>query len=94
MQSEIATLHERNVELLEKAEKKSKSDEQQLQAQQASMRMQLIQQASLETEKFSSAVQEIAAQVSIKKAQLPVPVMQGKQKQMQQFVIMINMQRV
>jgi hypothetical protein len=39
LQSEIATLHERNIELLEKAEKKSQSDEQQLQAQQASMRM-------------------------------------------------------
>ena len=54
------------------------------------MRMQLIQQARLETEKFSVAVQEMAAQVSIKKGQLPVPAMQAKQKLMQRFAVMIG----
>jgi len=52
--------------------------------------MQLIQQARLETEKFGVAVQEMAAQVSIKKGQLPVPAMQAKQKLMQRFAVMIG----
>jgi hypothetical protein len=56
LQAEIATLREQNEELLAQTEKKSQSEEVQLQAQQASMRMQLIQQARLETEKFSVAV--------------------------------------
>jgi hypothetical protein len=33
----------------------------------------------------------MAAQVSIKKGQLPVPVMQAKQKLMQRFAVMISM---
>jgi hypothetical protein len=49
----------------------------------ASIRMQLIQQARLETEIFSGA---------IKKGQLPVPVIQAKQKLMHRFASMpINM---
>ncbi len=79
MQTEIATLQKRNEDLLAQTEKKSQSEEVQLQAQQASMRMQLIQQARLETEKFSVAVQERAAQVSIKKGRLPVPMIKAKQ---------------
>jgi DNA-binding protein H-NS len=59
LKAEIATLRERNVELLAQAEKKSQSGEQQLQAQQAHMQMQLIQQAQVETEKFGKAVEQM-----------------------------------
>ena len=65
LHGEIATLQKQNEDLIVQKDKKSQSEEVQL--QQASMRMQLIQQARLETEKFSVAVQEMAAQVSIKK---------------------------
>jgi hypothetical protein len=91
LQAEIATLRERNVELLAQAEKNSQSGEQQLQAQQAHMQMQLIQQARVETDKFRKAVEQMATQFSSKKGHLQVPTLQAKQQLMQQFTAMTSL---